>query len=141
MSNQLDLNALKQVLAAVPDLEFALLFGSTSGGTLARPESDIDIAVYCGHKPTVDERAQILGLIQDTVKSDRVDLVFLNLTDNPLLQREVLYGQLLLCRDPEHYASFFSQADRKGRDERDRLQRAWGLRRELRLRGDLAQNP
>lgn len=140
MLNQLDLNALKQVLAAVPGLEFALLFGSISRGTLPRPESDIDVAVYCDHEPTVDERAQILGLIQDVVKSDRVDLVFLNLTDNPLLQREVLYGQLLFCRDAERYASFFSIADRRGRDERARLQRAWAMRRELRLQGDLAQN-
>jgi hypothetical protein len=57
-------------------------------------------------------------------------VVFLNLTENITLQRESLYGTLLVCHDPDRYGSFFSLADRRGRDERDRLARAWALLRE-----------
>jgi hypothetical protein len=46
-------------------------------------------------------------------------------------QREALKGRLLSCRDPETYASFFSLADRRGRDEEDRIARAWALRQKL----------
>lgn len=124
--------ALAQALEPVPGLVFALLFGSARSGMLPRAESDIDVAVYLDHEPDLDERAAILGVVQDSVKSDRVDVVFLNLTGNITLKREVLYGTLLVCHDPHRFASFFSLADRQGRDERDRLARAWALHRELR---------
>jgi hypothetical protein len=70
-------------------------------------------------------------LLQDAVQTDRVDLIFLNVTENVTLQREALKGRLLSCRDPETYASFVSLADRRGRDEEDRIARAWATRREL----------
>lgn len=137
MSKQLDLEALQQVLAAVPGLDFALMFGSASSGTLPHPEADIDVAVYLDHEPTLEERALIIGHVQDTAGTDRVDVVFLNVTDNPILHREVLFGRLLVCHNPERYASFFSLADRRGRDERDRLDRALAMRRQLREEGIL----
>jgi len=132
MSREIKFQALGQALAPVPGLIFALLFGSASTGVLPRAESDIDVAVYLDHEPDFDEHAAILGAVQDAVSSDQVDVVFLNLTDNITLKREVLFGKLLVCHDQDQYASFFSIADRQGRDERDRLARAWALRRELR---------
>jgi hypothetical protein len=132
MSRQVDIKTLGQALAAVPGLAFALLFGSARKGILPRVDSDIDVAVYLDHVPDFDERAAILGLVQSAVRSDRVDVVFLNLTESITLKREALYGALLVCHDPDRYASFFSLADRQGRDERDRLARAWALLRECR---------
>lgn len=70
---------------------------------------------------------QLLGIIQDALSIERVDLIFLNVTENVSLQREALKGRLLLCRDPELYASFFSLTDRRGRDEEDRIARAWKM--------------
>lgn len=134
MSKHIKMQRLVEALTSVPGIRFALLFGSACGGTLPRADSDVDVAVYFDHEPDLDERATLLGIVQDAVGTDRVDLVFLNLTDNVTLQREALKGRLLLCRDPETYAGFFSLADRRGRDEEERLRRAWALRRELAAR-------
>jgi|SRR5579884_619388 predicted nucleotidyltransferase len=131
MSKRIDTTRLTQALESEPGILFALLFGSARDGVLPKADSDIDIAVYLDHEPDLEERARILGFVQDAVGSDRVDLVFLNITDNAILQREALKGRLLVCRDREAYAAFFSLADRRGRDEEDRIERAWKLRREL----------
>jgi predicted nucleotidyltransferase len=131
MSKRIDTTRLTQALESEPGIVFALLFGSARDGVLPKADSDIDVAVYLDHEPDLEERARILGFVQDAVGSDRVDLVFLNITDNAILQREALKGRLLVCRDREAYAAFFSLADRRGRDEEDRIERAWKLRREL----------
>lgn len=131
MSKVIDVQRLEDVMKSAATIQFSLLFGSGRNGRLPKIDSDIDVAVYLDHEPDLDERLHLLGLIQDSVKTDRVDLVFLNVTDNVTLQREALKGRLLSCRDPEAYASFFSLADRRGRDEEDRIGRAWAMRREL----------
>ncbi len=129
MSKPIDVQRVAQALESVPAILFALLFGSARGGVLPRADSDVDVAVYLDHEPDLDERAWLLGLVQDAVRSDRVDLVFLNLTDNVALQRQALKGRLLICRDREKYADFFSLADRRSRDEENRIERAWAMRR------------
>lgn len=131
MSRRIDIERLTDALNSVPAIRFALLFGSARDGILLKIDSDIDVAIYLNHEPDLDERAHLLGLLQDAVGSDRVDVVFLNLTNNELLQREALKGRLLFCRDLETYAAFFSLADRRGRDQEDRLKRAWALTHEL----------
>ncbi|HTK86335.1 MAG TPA: nucleotidyltransferase domain-containing protein [Nitrospiraceae bacterium] len=131
MSNVIDVPRLEEALRAVPAILFSLLFGSGRNGHLPKSDSDIDVAVYLDHNPDVDERLHLLGLLQDAVQTDRVDLIFLNVTENVTLQREALKGRILSCRDPEAYATFFSLADRRGRDEEDRIARAWAMRREL----------
>lgn len=128
----IDVDALARRLAEVPSIEFALLFGSAQSGVLPMADSDVDVAVFLDHAPDLGERSRLIGLVQDTVATDRVDLVFLNLTDNAILQRESLKGRLLVCRDRDAYAAFFSVADRRGRDEEERIRRAWVMRRELR---------
>ena len=130
MPNIIDVSRLEAAMKSVAAIQFALLFGSGRNGRLPKIDSDIDVAVYLDHAPDLDERLHLLGLVQDSVKTDRVDLVFLNVTDNVTLQREALKGRLLSCRNPEAYASFFSLADRRGRDEEDRIARAWAMRRE-----------
>jgi predicted nucleotidyltransferase len=135
MSNVIDVQRLEEVMKSAATIQFSLLFGSARNGHLPKTDSDIDVAVYLDHEPDLEERLHLLGLIQDSLKTDRIDLVFLNAIDNVTLQREALKGRLLSCRDPEVYASFFSLADRRGRDEEDRIGRAWAMRRELRAGG------
>jgi predicted nucleotidyltransferase len=130
MSKLIDIERLSRALASAPAIRFALLFGSARTGSVPQADSDVDVGIYLDHKPEFEEQADLLGLIQDAVQSDKVDLVFLNLTKNAVLRREALKGRLLLCRDREAYADFFSLADRQGRDEEDRIARAWALRRE-----------
>lgn len=131
MSKVINLDQLKEALTGVPSIRFALLFGSARTGRLLKDDSDVDVAVYLDHEPNLDERAHLLGVVQDAVCHDRVDLVFLNLTDDVLLQRETLKGRVLICRDPDAYADFFSLTDRQGSDEEARIERAWAMRREL----------
>lgn len=140
MSNIINVARLEEVMKSVPSVQFSLLFGSGRNGRLPKIDSDIDVAVYFDHEPALDERLHLLGLIQDSLKTDRVDLVFLNVSDKVTLQREALKGQLLSCRDPETYASFFSLTDRRGRDEEDRIERAWAMRRELASRKTEVEN-
>ena len=131
MSRIIDLERLKEALTGVAGIEFALVFGSARDGRLPKVDSDLDVAVYLDHTPDFDERVHLLGIIQDALLIERVDLVFLNVTENVTLQREALKGRLLICRDPELYASFFSLTDRRGRDEEDRMARAWKIGQEL----------
>ncbi|WP_447979751.1 nucleotidyltransferase domain-containing protein [Candidatus Nitrospira bockiana] len=131
MPKVIDVQRLEEVMKSVAGAEFSLLFGSGRSGHLPKVDSDIDVAIYLDHPPDLDERLHILGLIQDSLHTDRVDLVFLNVTENVTLQREALKGRLLTCRDPETYASFFSLVDRRGRDEEERIKRAWAMRREI----------
>ena len=131
MSKHIDLGRLTDALKAVRGLQFAVLFGSAKDGELPREDSDVDVAVSLDHEPRLEEFAQIVGLIQDAVGSDRVDLVVLRPTGHYTLHREVLKGRLLVCHDPEAYASFFSLTDRRARDEEARIVRAWNLRHEL----------
>ena len=126
MSRIIDLERLKEALSGVASIAFALVFGSGRDGRLPKVDSDLDVAVYL-NPLDFDERVRLLGIIQDTLGIGRVDLVFLNVTENVSLQREALKGRLLLCRDPELYASFFSLTDRRGRDEEDRIARAWKM--------------
>ena len=131
MSRIIDLERLKEALSGVASIEFALVFGSARDGRLPKDDSDLDVAVYLDHTPDLDERLHMLGIIQDALNIERVDLVFLNATENVTLQREALKGRVLICRNPELYASFFSLADRRGRDEEDRIERAWAMGREI----------
>jgi len=93
MSKVLDVQRLEEVMKSAATIQFSLLFGSGRNGCLPKVDSDIDVAVYLDHKPDLEERLNLLGLIQDSVKTDRVDLVFLNATDNVTLQREALKGR------------------------------------------------
>jgi predicted nucleotidyltransferase len=131
MSKPIDLERLRKALEPVPGLRFAVLFGSAKDGQLAKPDSDVDIAVKLDHPVDVDARASLIGVIQDALGTDRVDLVLIQESDHWVLHREIIRGRLLVCHDPEAYASFFSLADRRGRDEEARIARAWALRRDL----------
>ena len=131
ISRPIDVEALRERLESVPGLTFATLFGSAARTLLLKERSDIDIGVFLDHVPDVDEYAWLMGMIQDTVGTDRVDLVILNLSQNAILRREALKGRLLVCHDPEAYATFFSLADRQGWDEELRISRAWAIRREV----------
>jgi len=131
MSRTVDLGRLTERLKSEPSIRFALVFGSGRDGSLPTNRSDLDIALYLDRPPDLDERLRFIGLIQDSVGFDEVDVVFLNVAEDPILRRETLKGRLLFCRDMDVYREFFSLADRQGRDEEERIQRAWALRKEL----------
>jgi len=88
-------------------IAFAMLFGSSQEGFLIRDTADIDIAVHLSEQPTPDMLAEIVGLCQDALQYDNIDIVVLN-TSDPILAFEALSGRRLTCRNEEAYLSFFS---------------------------------
>jgi predicted nucleotidyltransferase len=88
-------------------IAFALLFGSSKDGRLIKDNADIDIALYLSDKPSADMLAEIVGLCQDAIQYDAIDLVVLNDAD-PILAFEALSGSLLVCNNEEAYLRFFS---------------------------------
>ena len=131
MPRRIDLDRLKEALLSVKGLTYAVLFGSARDGLLPKLDSDVDIAVALDHPADLDERASLIGMIQDVLGTDQVDLVLVQPGENWMLHREIIKGRLLVCADPEAFAAFFSLADRRGRDEEARIARAWKLRHEL----------
>ena len=76
---------------------------------------------------------EMIGGVETLFGED--DVVLIKPGGDWALHREVLKGQILVCRDREAYASFFSLVDRLGRDEEARIARAWALKRELASQG------
>jgi predicted nucleotidyltransferase len=119
---EFSISLLQEALHRHDKILFSILFGSSQGGVLIKDDADIDIAVYLAEKPSPDMLAEIVGLVQDTLQYDAVDLIILN-TSDPLLAFEALSGKLLTCRDDEAYASFFSRICRQYEDEMIRIQK------------------
>lgn len=113
---------LQQALQRHDKIYFSILFGSSQGGSLIKDDADIDIAVYLSEEPSPDMLAEIVGLGQDALQYDAIDLTILNSSD-PILAFEALSGKLLTCSDAEKYASFFSQTCRQYEDEMLRIEK------------------
>lgn len=93
-----------EVLAPIPYVSFAYLFGSQATGT-ARVLSDVDIAVFFDQ--TADYKGGTYGpeceLIPDLerVLGRPVDLAVLNRASNLLCFQVLKKGELLFCRSEE----------------------------------------
>jgi len=111
-------------------IAFALLFGSSKDGRLIKDNADIDIALYLSDKPSADMLAEIVGLCQDAIQYDAIDLVVLNDAD-PILAFEALSGSLLVCNNEEAYLRFFSLTCRQYEDEMLRIERSRSYRRSV----------
>jgi hypothetical protein len=104
-----------------------MLFGSSQDGVLVRDAADVDIAVHLSEQPTPDMLAEIVGLCEDALQYDNIDIVVLN-TSDPILAFEALSGKRLACRNEEAYLSFFSLTCRQYEDEMQRIERSLSYR-------------
>ncbi|MFH1771461.1 MAG: nucleotidyltransferase domain-containing protein [Candidatus Omnitrophota bacterium] len=80
---------------------FAYLFGSQAKGSTG-PLSDIDIALYIGgldRKEYSGKKLELLGRLNDALKTDEIDLVLLNNASPFLAQRILRDGKLIYCAD------------------------------------------
>ncbi|HEX4954651.1 MAG TPA: nucleotidyltransferase domain-containing protein [Thermoanaerobaculia bacterium] len=100
-------DAVKEILAARPEVKLAVLFGSTARGK-TRPGSDVDIGVLLdGEHP--ETLWHLTGALGSTLRRD-VDLVDLAKAP-PLLRFEITRdGKLLYERDPDAWYYFKVQA-------------------------------
>jgi len=104
---------LVEVLARVPGMQLALLFGSVAQGR-QRPDSDLDIALAARRVLTPAQRiALIETLAQRTGRP--VDLIDLRTVGEPLLGQIVRHGRRLLGSDSAYgqliSRHLFEQAD------------------------------
>ena len=104
-------------LTALPEVGFALLFGSRAQET-GRPDSDVDVAVFLSPRLTGDERWRLLLRLQATLAHlGDVDVVVLN-DAPPLLAHRALCGKRLFVRDREAYVRFAIRTIAIAEDER-----------------------
>ena len=120
--------ALQNALRQHNKIGFALLFGSSQEGCLIKDNADIDVAVYLSAQPIPAMLAEIVGLCQDALQYEHIDLVVLNTSDS-ILAFEALSGRLLVCNNEEAYLSFFSRTCRQYEDEMFRIERSLAYRR------------
>ncbi len=116
-----DFTLLKQKLSEQENVMMAFVFGSAKDGEQKKPDSDVDIAVWLKEPPTLDDRLFLLGLCQETLQYDNIDLCFLN-TATTLLCFEALSGIKLVIKDMDFYADFFSKTCRYYEDDMMRLE-------------------
>ena len=99
-----DLERLKATLEAEPAVLFALVFGSFARGE-ARPDSDLDVAIFFSSPPEGPEVLDWLNRLSDAAERE-VDLVVLNRA-SPLLRHQVMMHRIrLMVRDKEAYIRF-----------------------------------
>ncbi len=85
-------------LADHPELELALVFGSLASGQ-ARPDSDIDVAVY-PKKPLAHHSLQALSDQIACATGRPVDLIDLSHADGALLRQILRSGKILFSKRP-----------------------------------------
>jgi len=124
---EFSITSLQKALKQHDKIAFALLFGSSKDGKLIKDGADVDIALYLSEKPSADMLVEIVGLCQDALQFDNIDLVVLNDAD-PILSFEALSGRLLVCNNQEAYLSFFSLTCRQYEDEMLRIERSISYR-------------
>lgn len=104
---------LRALLAAFPQLELAVLFGSFAQGH-PRPGSDIDIAVAAHHALTATEKIALVEALAERTGRP-VDLVDLKVVAEPLLGQILRHGRRLLGSDSAYgqliSRHLFEQAD------------------------------
>jgi predicted nucleotidyltransferase len=94
---------LAAVLAGIPDIKVAVVFGSLVKGSL-RHDSDVDVAVAAEQPLSLLARMRLIEAL--AVKTGRaVDLIDLQSAGGLILSQALSHGRLVLCRDRLLYAS------------------------------------
>jgi predicted nucleotidyltransferase len=105
VSDDDSLAALRPAAAGIPGLTLLILFGSRARGD-NQPASDWDFGYIASHEFDPD---RLLGVLVDSLKSDRVDLVDLSRAGGQLRYRAAGDGKVIVERDGE-FARFWFEA-------------------------------
>jgi predicted nucleotidyltransferase len=117
-----NLEQLSAYLSSRPDVICAVVFGSAQNG-IAKPGSDLDLAVYFTKKPEGEAFIRFLVDAAEAAEFDVIDLVDLGAAD-PILAFEALSGRFLCRTDPEKTAELTSLVSREYEDTMVRLNSA-----------------
>lgn len=86
----------REYLNKHPKVVFAYLFGGIARGKVF-PLSDVDIAIYTADRTDiVQEKLEILGKLNELLRTDEVDLVVLNTAPLPLAAR-IIKNKIILA--------------------------------------------
>jgi len=90
----------REYLNKHPKVVFAYLFGGLARGRVS-PLRDVDIAIYTvDGADIVQEKLEILGKLNELLKTDEVDLVVLNTAPLPLAARIIKNKIILVDKMP-----------------------------------------
>lgn len=123
------LQKLKTYFEAQPQVRMAFLFGSWAKAR-ARPDSDIDVAVYLEPGYTKQDISRIWGDLED-LSEKNVDLIILNEAPASLAWA-ALRGKRLLVRHTGFYLQYMLEVSREAEDFHEYILDLWRWRRKLR---------
>ncbi|MGQ9723585.1 MAG: type VII toxin-antitoxin system MntA family adenylyltransferase antitoxin [Candidatus Jordarchaeum sp.] len=94
---------LNSIFRTYPEIKLVYLFGSMATGSEG-PLSDYDFAIYLDTKDKTriyEIKADMIVRIGKLLKTDSIDVVILNLTDNPVLRYMIIKeGRLIYEKEP-----------------------------------------
>jgi len=103
MMNEKEIRKLFDIFGQYPEIKLVYLFGSRVMGEVG-PISDYDFAIYLDtrdKKKIFDIKIELLNQLSLALKTDKVDLVVLNMTENPELKFNIIKeGKLIFEREP-----------------------------------------
>ncbi|MEK6577508.1 MAG: nucleotidyltransferase domain-containing protein [Nitrospirota bacterium] len=101
--NKEQLNDLESIFNDYPEIKLVYFFGSKAAGK-AGPMSDYDFAVFMDEKEkkkNFDIKFALIDKISRFFKTDKVDIVILNLTESPELKYNIIKeGRLIYEKEP-----------------------------------------
>lgn len=97
------INKLKDIFSQFPKIKLVYFFGSQAASRPG-PLSDYDFAVYLDEKEKLkmlDLKCKLLDSLSRFLKTDKVDVVILNLAESPELKYNIIKeGKILLAKEP-----------------------------------------
>jgi len=101
--NEKETRKLFDIFGKYPEIKLVYLFGSRVVGKVG-PISDYDFAIYLDtrdKKKIFDIKIELLNQLSQILKTDKVDLVVLNMTESPELKFNIIKeGKLIFEREP-----------------------------------------
>ncbi len=101
--NQEQLGNIKNIFKLYPEIKLVYFFGSKVIGTDG-PLSDYDFALYLDEKDKkrmLDIKFELFDRLSRFFKTDKVDIVVLNLTESPELKYNIIKeGELIFEEEP-----------------------------------------
>ena len=103
MLSKFQINNLRSLFQSNSQIKLVYFFGSQVNGT-AGPLSDYDFAFYIDEKDKkklFDLKLDLIGKLTQILKSDKIDVVILNIVESPELKYNIIKdGKLIFERTP-----------------------------------------
>jgi len=103
MSINIDIKKIEPIFELYPEIKLVYFFGSKAVGK-SGPLSDYDFAVYLDEqdkKKMVDIKFNLQDKIGRILKTDKIDVVILNIVESPEMKYQIIKeGKLIFKKEP-----------------------------------------